>query len=322
MRRVLVLSLLLAVASPVFSGTKKSSYPKNEKHMTVQDHYGLAMECYQEKKWVDMLDHCKVVKNKFGKTAFSDEIDYYLGLGYFRLGDFDLANRSFSEYLASQTSPKFFHEAVEYKFQIAKEFDSGAKKHMMGWDKMPRWIPAQEEALQIYDEVVTSLPRHEMAAEALYRKANLLAKLRDYETSVESYQTLIRRFPKHPLSAESYVGIALVYLRKTGAQFPDPSYLDLAEINLRKFRQEFPGEPRINEVESMLIGMKEEFAGELYENGKLFEKRKKKQAAALYYTTILRRYPETRQAVLSKKRLEKLNVKLPWEEETNCEKAP
>jgi tetratricopeptide (TPR) repeat protein len=60
---------------------------------------------------------------------------------------------------------------------------------------MPKWIPALEDALSIYDEVIMALPHHELGAKALYGKARLLFKDEDYKASIETYQALIRRFP-------------------------------------------------------------------------------------------------------------------------------
>ena len=33
---------------------------------------------------------------------------------------------------------------------------------------MPKWVPARDEAIHIYDEVITALPHHELAAHALF----------------------------------------------------------------------------------------------------------------------------------------------------------
>ncbi len=173
----------------------------------------------------------------------------------------------------------------------------------MGWDSMPKWIPARDEAIAIYDEVITALPHHELAAQALFGKARLLLKDEEYKASIETYQTLIRRFPKHPLSIESFIGIAQVYLIQSKDRYPDQDYLDLAEINLKKFKFSFPGEERVAEAENMFLDMKEVFASNLYDTGRFYERTKKPHAAQIYYNRILTKYPETRVAVSATKRL-------------------
>jgi outer membrane protein assembly factor BamD (BamD/ComL family) len=131
----------------------------------------------------------------------------------------------------------------------------------------------------------------------------------DYKVSVETYQTLIRRFPKHPLACESYIGVGKVYLTQCKNEYPDPDFLDLSEINLRKFRQDFPNEPRVSIADSMLMEMKELYAKNLYETAQFYERTKKPNASMIYYSKILSKYPQTKIAQLSQKRLEVLQSK-------------
>jgi outer membrane protein assembly factor BamD (BamD/ComL family) len=151
--------------------------------------------------------------------------------------------------------------------------------------------------------VITSLPHHELAAQALFGKARLLLKDEEYKASIETYQTLIRRFPKHPLSIESFIGVAQVYLMQSTERYPDQDFLDLAEINLKKFKFSFPGEERVAEAESMFLEMKEVFASNLYDTGRFYERTKKPHAALIYYNRILTKYPETKVAATATKRL-------------------
>jgi tetratricopeptide (TPR) repeat protein len=251
-----------------------------------------------------------VVKN-FASTPFAQEALFCLGVGYFHIGEFEFANKFLTSYLKKQATPKFFEEAIHYKFKIAEKYHRGAKRHILGWENLPKWVPARDEAIRIYDEVITALPHHELAAQALFGKAKLLIKEEEYKSSIETYQVLIRRFPKHPLAAESYIGIGEVYLIQSESQYPDQDHLDLAEINLRKFRHDFPGEEKLEVAEKMHLEMKEVFASDLYDTGRFYERTKKPQAAYIYYTRVLSKYPETKVCELATKRLGKLNFTPP-----------
>lgn len=271
--------------------------------LSVQEHYSAILEAYQKEQWEDLVRQSLIMIHNFPSTPFAEESYFYLGVGYFHLGEFEHSNENLTHYLKRQASPKFFEEAIQFKFQIAERFHHGAKKHIMGWDSMPKWIPARDEAIAIYEEVITALPHHELAAHALFGKAKLLLKDEEYKASIETYQTLIRRFPKHPLAIESFIGIAQVYLIQSKDRYPDQDYLDLAEINLKKFHFSFPGEERVVEAENMFIEMKEIFAGNLYETGRFYERTKKPHAALIYYNRILSKYPETKVALSAEKRL-------------------
>lgn len=277
--------------------------------MSVQEHYSAAMDAYQNKNWEDVIRHSTIVIKNFSSTPFAQDALFLLGVGYFQVRDYELSNQNLTAYLKKQTTPKYFEEAIQYKFKIAEKFHGGARKHVLGWESMPKWVPARDEAIAIYDEVITALPHHELAAQALFGKAQLLLKDEEYKSSIETYQILIRRFPKHPLAAESYIGVGQVYLIQSQDQYPDQDYLDLAEINYRKFRQDFPGEEKLNVAEGMLIEMKDIYASHLYEIGRFYERTGKPHASYIYYTRIMAKYPDSKVSQLASRRLNKLNYK-------------
>ncbi len=277
--------------------------------LSVQEHYSLAMDAYQDKNWEVVIRQASIVIKNFPESPFALDAFYFLGVGYFQLRNYELANQNLTAYLKKQTTPKFFEEAIQYKFKIAEKFHGGSKKHLLGWESLPKWVPARDEALAIYDEVITALPHHDLAAQALFGKAQLLLKDEEYKSSVETYQTLIRRFPKHPLAVESYIGVGHVYLIQSQDQYPDQDYLDLAEINFRKFRQDFPGEEKLGVAEGMLTEMKEVYASHLYEIGRFYERTGKPHASYIYYTRIIAKYPDTKVSQLANRRLYKLNYK-------------
>ncbi|MBY0529208.1 MAG: outer membrane protein assembly factor BamD [Rhabdochlamydiaceae bacterium] len=298
--------------------------------LSVQEHYSAALDAYQKKEWDTVITQSIIVLRNFPTTPFAQDILFYLGVGYFHKKEFDQSNKMLTRYLKKQSTPKHFEEAIHTKFQIAEQFHHGAKKHVLGWDSLPKWIPARDEAIAIYDEVITALPHHELAARALYGKAQLLLKTEEYKSSIETYQMLIRRFPKHPLSVDSYIGIGQVYLIQSQDQYPDQDYLDLAEINLRKFRQDFPGEDKVAIAEGMLLNMKEVYASHLYDIARFYERTHKPHASHIYYTRIIAKYPETKVAGLAGKRLQKLKItpeparpsELPVEKESLSPPAP
>lgn len=297
-------SLSLEAAYTLKNGKLMNS--KDVATLSVQEHYSAAMDALEKKDWEELVHQSTIIYKNFPSSPFSQDAMYYLGIGHFNLKNYDMANKQFSAYLKRQTTPKHFEEAIQYKFSIAEKFKSGAKKHIMGWESMPKWLPAKEEAIAIYDEVITALPHHDLGAQALFGKAKLLLGEEEYKSSIEAYQTLIRRFPRHSLAADSYVGISEIYLTQCQAEYPDPDFLDLAEINLRKFRQDFPREDKIVTAENMVLEMKEFYAKSLYETGQFFERTKKPHASIIYYSNIIAKYPETKIAQASQKRLDLL----------------
>jgi outer membrane assembly lipoprotein YfiO len=274
--------------------------------MSVQEHHSAVLEAYQEKKWDELVHQATIVLKNFPEAPFAQEAPFYLGAGYFHLGNYDMANKYLSRYLRKQVALQHFRDAIELKFYIADKFREGTKRHLMGFESLPKWVPAYDEALKLYDEVISALPNDELAAKALFGKAALQIADEEFKPAIETYQNLIRRFPKNALAPEAYVQIGKIYLSQCQEQYPDTDFLDLAEINLRKFQQDFPSDPRIATAEKMLTDMQEIYAQSFYEIGQFFERTKKSHASILYYSKILKTYPNTKSAELAKKRLHAL----------------
>ncbi len=274
------------------------------------EHHSTLLDFYQSKDWAKLEKEATVVIKNFSPSPFARDAVYFLGVAYFHQEDYEMSNYQLTDYLTSQSTPKYFEEAIQYKFEIAEKFRQGARAHIMGFKSMPKWIPAHSQAISIYDEVISALPHHDLAAHSLYGKALVHGKNEDWRSSIESYQTLIRRFPKHPLAIESFIGIGDVYLQQSESEFPDPDLLDLAELNLRKFRSAFPREEKVAVAETTYSKMRDEYALSLFETARFYERTKKLGAAKIYYSKIMSNYPTSYVSVKSQERLEIVQEKL------------
>jgi outer membrane assembly lipoprotein YfiO len=274
---------------------------------SVQEFYSYMQEAVDDEDWWSAIDYGEIVRYHFPESPFSQEIPFQIGRAYYRLHQYELSNESLSEYLKS-ASMKNFEEAIELKFSIAEYYRHGGKKRPFGSHKLPAFLPAKDEALKIYDEVITTLPHHDIAIRALLGKAEIQADFEDFKPSIETLQLLIRRFPKHDLAAEGYLEINKVYLQQCQKQYLDPNLLDLAEVNLRKFTLAFPREPRLAEAASALKEMQEIFAQNMLETGRFFQKRKQSDAAIIYFSKVVAKYPDSDAAAAARKQLAALSA--------------
>jgi outer membrane protein assembly factor BamD (BamD/ComL family) len=270
---------------------------------SVQDYYSDVTKAVNAKNWKDVVYYTRLINTQYPKNNFSQDITFYLGEAYFHMNDLVLANENFSKYLVQEFSPKFYEKAIFYKFEIAKKFYEGGKKHLLGVKKLPKWASGKEDAQKIFDEVISSLPNHEICAESLFYKGKLQKDFEDYKESVETFQTLIRKFPKHEFAIESFLEIGKVYLKQADPKKQDPDLLDMAEVNLRKFKEVFPKEERIALAEKDFAQIKEIYAQGLFEIGQFYERTKKPDASKIYYKKIISAFPNTLKAELSQKRL-------------------
>ncbi|MDN3507512.1 MAG: outer membrane protein assembly factor BamD, partial [Simkaniaceae bacterium] len=241
----------------------------------------------------------KAVDGKFTIARYLEKKGFSQTFG---VGNLEKANRIYTEIILSVLSTEYFSEAIERKFEIAKYLEKKGLNKKFGEDQLAL-------ATEIYTEIITSMPRSEMTAEALFRKGRILTHSNEYKDGIETYEMLIRRFPKSAYAPDGYLGIANVYIRQITNKFPDEELIARAQLNLDRFRDAFPSEPRLAQAEKLLGGMQERFAKELFEIGDFYQRTKKIAAAKIYYQTVLAQYPLTPSATLSAKRMEKIAKK-------------
>ena len=271
--------------------------------MSYLDHYSLACRAYTACDWSEAHRNFYIVANSFDQCPQASDALFYLGICYFNMNEFDMANDALDAYLSSSNNPQYFELAFAYKFAIAEQFRCGAKRRFCGTRKLPKWACGRELAAKIYNEVIISLPSHDLAVSALYSKGWLLWEDSDYKGAVESFQTLVRRFPRNELTPECYILINYVYLEQAEYEFQNPDILALAEINTQRFIRAFPKEDRIAQAERLYQCIKEVYAKGLYDIGVFYEKTCKITAAVIYYQNTIARFPDTQVAAAAVQRL-------------------
>ena len=274
--------------------------------LPVEDHYNLGISALKKEDWDEAVHQFRIVTINFPQTSWGKEAYYFLGVSYFQAEDKDLANLNFSTYLQENAHPTYFEETFQYKLAIADAFKRGAKRHLFGFEKLPAWMPDKDLALEIYDEIVASLPHSDLAAKALISKGDLLRKREEFRESIESYSQVIRKFPKTEFASSAYARISRSYLQQAEIDVHNPDILPLAQINLKRFIQDFPRDDKIQKAEDNLHEMKEIFAEALYETGQFYERKKQPKASVLYYHSAIMQFPDTEVANSCKARLNDL----------------
>ena len=274
--------------------------------MSVLDHYSNGVKAVEKNLWRIAYKHFKIIRTHFEDSPFSNDALFYLAICQYQLDDLLESNENLTEYLKTKDRLKHFEEAFAHKYAIGEKYRLGAKKHLFDWKKMPKWLPAYEEAIDLFDEVIIALPNHEITSKALYSKALLLTKMTEYREAIENYKMLIKRFPRGSTTPAAFLEIAKVYYKQSKTQFHNPDLLDLAQINLRKFSMDFPRDERVKEAKKYLAAMQEIHAKGLFETAKFYEKKKNLNASVIYYVTAIKQFPNTEVVSLCRDRLKEL----------------
>lgn len=312
MKTLISLILLLVVGSVQAAYTLRDGKlvdAKTVATLSAQDHYNAGVEAHQGENWKEAARQFRIVSDNFPVHELSSDAAFFLGVSEYKAGELEFANEAFNQYIKAKGNAKYFQEAIKYKLLIANDLAGGGKKRLFGTRQLPKWGSGKELAAKVYDEVIAAVPCHDYAAKALYAKGHLKWDLGEYKSSIEAFQMVAKRFPKHELAPEAYVAISQVYVDESADEFQNPDALAFAQINLRRFKQDFPKEERLTLVEEDVLSIKENYAKGLFNTGQFYEKTSRPQAAVIYYQKAINQFPETKTAEQCKTRLSVLDIK-------------
>lgn len=261
--------------------------------MMPTEHFNRGVDAMQCGDWKEAARQFRIVVCNFPETPLAQEAAFFGGVANYNMEEFDAANEEFSTYLKTYTTPQYFEETLSYKFYIANQFRCGAKRRLFCSRHLPKWASGYDLALEIYDEIIVTVPCHELAVQALYMKAAMLWEQCSFRESVDTYHQIIRRFPRHELAPQSYLEITNVYLAQAQLEAQNTDLLELAQVAVRKFEIDFPGDERVYEAQSNVQRLKEVYACGLFETGQFYERTCRPFAAVLYYRKAMSRFPDT-----------------------------
>lgn len=273
-------------------------------------HYAKGCHYFQREEW-------RSAAKEFEKVTFFDpnadavaDAHFFLGVSFYHMGEYDFANHEFTSYLKTSQHPTHFGEAIDFKFCIAEAFKAGAQRRLFTLRYCPKCVSAREMAVTIYDEIITAVPNGELTVQALFSKGCLLINMGEYKDSVDAFQTIIRRFPKHEIIPSAYLNVAQAYYHQAKREFQNPDILAFAELNARKFREEFPRESKLEIADEYVKRIKEMYARGLTDLGLFYERTGKPTAAVIYYRSAIEEFPETNYANFARDRLRVLGIEI------------
>lgn len=313
MRRFIQISLMLLVCTSgcyagissfePFSG--RLSPKKFTPNHQPEEYFEQGQQFLAQKRYRQALLCFGMILHHFPSHALYAESQYLSGLCYFKNNQPDLADKAFNAYLQLPEA-EFSEELFTMKYAIARSFAEGKRKHIFLLEGFPKLVSAKEDALKLYDEVLTAFPNKELGARALYHKGELLMMDKEYSEAIKTLKKLTVQFPQHSLSPHAFLRLSEIYSLLAKREPHNDHYLQLARVNAAHMRKQHPNHPLNQTVAQNVHKMCERYAAGLYDTGRFYEKKKKNGAAKLYYTTAVENYPDTSLVAKCHKRLERI----------------
>lgn len=258
---------------------------------------------FNKKAWSKVISSSPTVLKKYPKSVFVKEVYFFTAVSYFHKNQPDIANQYLSTFLEKEGSSRYFEEALKYKYFIAEKFENGYYGHLFGVAALPRLEPMWDSAYQLYDEVIMTLPRHDLAAMALFRKGSMYLIDEKFDESIETYNAIIRRFPRNALSQQAYIEIAKVYKKQIRSDYLDPKCYEFALINQKNFEQAYPSSKWKVEMEEVITDIIDLFAEDVYKSAMYFDKKQNSDSCIMYLKSIVVKYPKSKFASLAMQKI-------------------
>lgn len=309
--RFFILALLVSFGSLQAGYLFKNGRFINEKNLAflpIEVHYQKGIDALKNKAWEEAEQQFRIVTVSFEEASLAIEAHYYLGVALYEQDELDVANTSFTTYLQKSNSPAHLEDVYRYKLDIAQKLAAGHRRHLFGYQSLPNWMTGRTIALEIFDEVSSALPNHDLAAAALLAKGELQYDREEYAQAIETYQTAIRRFPGASFALRAYQGISTCYLAQVTRQPQNVDAMALAEINVKEFQREFPQASEGEALKKQYEAMCELYVAALYETGQLYERMSEPKASVLYYHLAVSKLPTSAVADACRERLKELST--------------
>ena len=209
-------------------------------YLSAEGHFKLLEEALDAKNYKEAILQAEITEANFKVHPLYKATRYDVATAYYTLDFFVEANRALTDYLAAGLSDHF-QEALSMKFEIAQKFGKGERGQYSYIKSLFTERSFPERAIEIYNDILLYAPSSDLAAYALFHKAQLEMTLYEHDESIDTFRTLIHDFIGHELLPQAYFGIAQnYYARYEADRSKTPDLLDLAQVNLENFEAAYP----------------------------------------------------------------------------------
>jgi len=192
---------------------------------------------YSLKRYKESEENLNIYINKFPKSEKIDQAYFYLGeLNYYQ-EEFDKAIENYLKSIEVSKDTKMItlaktglgwshlklkkHKQAESIFQealkLAKDNDFGVDFILLGEATLQSELDNSKQALDIYQQIITSLPESEVLLDAYFGKANLLYVLGRESAAIPVYEKILEKskdyIGKEDLIDKAHFGLAWTYLK-------------------------------------------------------------------------------------------------------------
>lgn len=318
MKKFILLGIALIVglsSFPVSTGyavwiwtpeTRKWINPKYAVKANPEEQFAWAEELFQNGEYEKAISEYRKLIRNYPGSPYAPRSQYAIGASYEALGKYYRAVEEYQKVIDNYPSSDRIADVVESQYRLGnllfgEEIESKFKKVFLESN--------YEKAAKVYQMVIKNAPYSERAAEVQYRIGLSYRKQGNFTESISEYRKVVENYPRSRWVEKADYEIGLSYLSQSLSPLYDQTMTDSALKQFQEFRKRFPDSELTSKVEEKIKFLRGRKAERIYQVAQFYEKGGSIQAAGIYYQEVMKKYPESDWAALSRERLNELEEK-------------
>lgn len=219
--------------------------------------------------------------------------------------DFEGAFKEYEALVKKYPKSTNFEESVAQQINIANAYLNGRKVKFLGL----RLTPSMERAEEMYTAILKDSPYSKHAAITQFNLALSLEKQGRAQEAIAAYQKVLDKYPNSSASDSASYQIGYVYMRlgMTGKS-QDLSALKESQNNYQDFLLQYPNSEKVQQAGENMKKMISKESADTLRIARFYDFSKDYKAASIYYNDVIRRFPQSEEAKVSKSRIDELKA--------------
>lgn len=222
---------------------------------------------------------------------------------YEELGDSTKAFNSYQKLVTQYPDTPDFERSVNRQVVIANEYLAGKKVKFLGL----AFLSGTDRAEEMFASIIQNAPYSKNAPIAQFNLGLTYERQNRVQEAAKAYQGVLDRYPNSSIADDAMYQIGYIYMMLgQSGKTQDLSALVTAKNTFEDFLLQYPTSEKAGQAKDNVVTLGAKESDDLMSIAKFYDRFKNYRAAAIYYNDIIRRAPDSADAVAARDRVQEI----------------
>ena len=222
---------------------------------------------------------------------------------YENLGDSTKAFNAYQKLVTQYPDTPDFERAVNRQVVIANEYLAGKKVKFLGM----AFLSGTDRAEEMFASIIQNAPYSKNAPIAQFNLGLTYERQNRVQDAAKAYQGVLDRYPSSSIADDAMYQIGYIYMRLgQSGKTQDLSALITAKNTFEDFLLQYPSSEKAAQAKDNVTSLGTKESGDLMDIAKFYDRFKNYRAAAIYYNDVIRRSPDSKEAIVARDRVQEI----------------